>query len=87
MFAPQRSSTGSSSAALSQYKRFSQREVDLNTGLSQTNVKLRKKQSVQEELKNAISMLKKPNRSVAVREFVDSVDQRLQMSGGRLKSK
>lgn len=87
VFAPQKTATTTCRTALSQYKRFSQREVDLNIGLPQANGKLRRNQSVQEELKNAICTLKKPNRGVAVREFVDSVDQRLQMNAVRLKSR
>jgi DNA replication regulator SLD3 len=44
----------------------------------------KKKAQVDAELKDAISALKKPNRSLAVKEFVEASDKRA--SAGQLKS-
>lgn len=69
--------TGSlSRSSSSTLKRFSQREVDLSAMTAANEAKLRKRATIEEELKSAISALKKPNRGLAVREYVDSTDQR-----------
>ncbi|KAI9775625.1 MAG: hypothetical protein M1835_005747 [Candelina submexicana] len=58
-------------------KRFTQREVDLSAVLNANEAKLiQKKASVEEELKDAITALKRPNRGLAGREFVDSAEKR-----------
>jgi DNA replication regulator SLD3 len=44
----------------------------------------KKKAQVDAELKDAISALKKPNRSLAVKDFVEAADKRA--SAGQLKS-
>lgn len=52
------------------------REVDLSA-MSQVNeARLRKKAEVEEKLREAISTLKKPNRSLANREVADRADER-----------
>ncbi len=67
---------GSRAGAL-KAKRFTQREVDLSAVSSANEVKLkRKKAIVEDELKHAITALKRPNRGLAGREFVDSAERR-----------
>ena len=62
-------------------KRYSQREVDLNAISHATEMKLKRKALVEEELKGAIATLKKPNRCLAVKEFVESIEQRVPTTG------
>lgn len=69
-------STASSRQALSQFKRLSQREVDLSTKSAATEAKLKQKKRVEDELKEAISTLKKPNRGAAVGGYIDEVESR-----------
>ena len=57
-------------------KRFSQREVDLGGNSNGGDVKAKKKASLDEELCNAITTLRKPNRTLAVKDFVDSSERR-----------
>jgi DNA replication regulator SLD3 len=53
--------------------------------LSGADMKAQKKARVEAELKDAISALKKPNRTLAVKDFVEAADKRA--SAGQLKSK
>ncbi|KAI9839999.1 MAG: hypothetical protein M1819_000191 [Sarea resinae] len=69
------------------YRRFSQREVDLFAISTSHEAKLKRKKDVEDELKQAISALKKPNRVVATKEFVESVERRRTSEGGKLRSK
>jgi len=68
-------------------KRYSQREVDLSVISIATEEKLRRKASVEEELRGAIATLKKPNRSLAVKELNESFEQRLPGAGASSRSK
>lgn len=68
-------------------KRYSQREVDLSAISTATEAKLRRKASVEEELRGAIATLKKPNRTLAVKELVESFDQRVPGAGASSRSK
>lgn len=68
-------------------KRYSQREVDLSAISNATEAKLRRKASVEEELRGAIATLKKPNRSLAVKELNESFEQRLPGAGASSRSK
>jgi DNA replication regulator SLD3 len=49
--------------------------------------KAKKKALLDAELKEAISALKKPNRALAVKEFVDAADKRASTGAAQLKSK
>lgn len=49
--------------------------------------KAKKKALLDAELKNAISALKKPNRALAVREFVDAAEKRVSTGTSQLKSR
>lgn len=64
-------------AGVEKSKRYSQREVDLSAISHATELRLKKKAVVDEALRGAIATLKKPNRTLAVREFIDSVDHRV----------
>jgi hypothetical protein len=66
-------------------KRFSQREIDMSFTTIATNAKLQRKARVEEELKEAITALKKPNRSLAIKEFVETSERRV-LTGSGLKS-
>lgn len=65
-----------SRSSSSTFKRFSQREVDLSAMAAANEAKMRKRANIEEELQSAISALKKPNRGLAAREYVESTDQR-----------
>ena len=54
---------------------------NLRGALRETEAQVRK---VEAELKDAISALKKPNRTLAVKDFVEAADRRV--SAGQLKS-
>lgn len=56
----------------------------LGSASTADNLKARKKAEVEAELKDAISALKKPNRSLAVKELVEAAEKRA--SVGQLKS-
>lgn len=61
-------------------RRYSQREVDLGS-ISQTKeAKLKKKASIEQELKGAIAALKRPNPRMAVKELVDAAERRARVS-------
>lgn len=68
-------------------KRYSQREVDLSAISNATEAKLRRKASVEEELRGAIATLKKPNRTLAVKELVESIEHRVHSAGASSRSK
>ncbi|KAF2145373.1 uncharacterized protein K452DRAFT_243340 [Aplosporella prunicola CBS 121167] len=70
------SQSTSSRNSLSQFQRFARREIDLSAMSSATEAKLKKKAHIEQELQNAISTLKKPNRGEAVKEYADSADRR-----------
>ena len=69
--------------ALHKSKLYSQREVDLN-GVSQAvEAKLKKKASVEQELRGAIATMKKPNPRMAVKELVEAAERRVAGSHSR----
>ena len=68
-------------------KRFSQREVDLSAVSQATEAKLKKKASVEHELKGAIAALKRPNPRLAVKELVESAERRAAGLGLNARSK
>jgi len=57
-------------------RRFSRREVDMSSLSFDTSSKPRKQESIEAELKEAISALKRPNRELAVRDLVESAEKR-----------
>ncbi|KAF2842554.1 hypothetical protein M501DRAFT_927613 [Patellaria atrata CBS 101060] len=72
-----------SRGAMAQYSRMSRQEVDFSAISAATEAKLKRKAAIEEELKHAISTLKKPNRDMAVKELADSADQRNQAASHR----
>ncbi|SLM40995.1 DNA replication regulator Sld3 [Lasallia pustulata] len=68
-------------------KRLSQREVDLSAVSQVTEAKLKKKASVEQELKGAIAALKRPNPRLAVKELMESAERRAAGSGSNARSK
>ena len=68
-------------------KRFSQREVDLSAVSQATEAKLKRKASVEQELKGAIATLKRPNPRLAVKELMESAERRAAGSGSNARSK
>jgi DNA replication regulator SLD3 len=66
-------------------KRYSLREVDLNAVSQAAEARLKKKASVEQELKGAIAALKKPNPRMAVKEFVEAAEKRVAGSHRRSK--
>ncbi|KAJ9647732.1 hypothetical protein H2199_001506 [Coniosporium tulheliwenetii] len=81
MAIPRQESQVRRGGSLADIKRFRQREIDLTAMTAANEAKLRKKAAVENELKTAISALKKPNRGLAVKELVDSADQRRLQNG------
>ena len=66
-------------------KLYSQREVDLNAVSQATEAKMKRKATIEQELKGAIAALKKPNPRMAVKEFVDASEKRATESHSRSK--
>lgn len=71
---------------LSQSRKLIHREVDLRAVSTSHESKLKKKALVEEELRNAITVLKKPNRGLAVKDYVGSAEQRTEVVGRRQRS-
>jgi DNA replication regulator SLD3 len=65
--------------------RLRQREVDFGALAAANEAKAKKKQEVEQKLKDAISALKKPSRAAVSGEFVDAVEQRKRMAEGRAR--
>lgn len=65
--------------------RLRQREVDFGAIAAANEAKAKKKQEVEQKLKDAISTLKKPSRAAVSGEFVDAVEQRKRMAEGRAR--
>ncbi|KAI4774928.1 hypothetical protein E4T52_10101 [Aureobasidium sp. EXF-3400] len=65
--------------------RLRQREVDFGALAAANEAKAKKKQEVEQKLKDAISTLKKPSRAAVSGEFVDAVEQRKRMAEGRAR--
>ncbi|KAG9511905.1 hypothetical protein KCV07_g9828, partial [Aureobasidium melanogenum] len=65
--------------------RLRQREVDFGAIAAANEAKARKKQEVEQKLRDAISTLKRPSRATVSGEFVDAVEQRKRMAEGRAR--
>ena len=66
----------SASTAAAKVKRFAQRSVDFAAMTATNAAKIKRKKQIENDLRDAIGTLKKPNRGAAVKEFVESSDQR-----------
>jgi DNA replication regulator SLD3 len=72
----QRSPSKDNRRSMSQYRHLEGRELDLTTPSAAVTAKLKQKQRVEEDLKEAITALKKPNRGLSVGGYVDEVERR-----------
>lgn len=65
-----------------------QREVDLGASMNKKSMDAKAKQNTQieNELKGAITALKKPNRNLAIRDYVESCERRTLNGGSNTKS-
>ncbi|TVY85370.1 hypothetical protein LSUE1_G000294 [Lachnellula suecica] len=68
-------------------KRFSRREVDLGSLVPDPNAKAKKNASIDAALKEAISVLKRPNRELAGKELVETAEKRSLSASQSRKSK
>ena len=64
-------------------QRYRQREVDIQGKSQSAEAKAKTKAHIEDELRGAIAALKKPNPRMAVKEFVDAADQRVDQSRSR----
>jgi hypothetical protein len=71
-----RSPSRNNRRSVSQYRHLEGRELDLTTPSAAVTAKLKQKQRVEEDLKEAITALKKPNRGLAASGYVDDVERR-----------
>lgn len=72
----QRSPSQAARRSMSQIKHLQGREIDLVTTSAAAAAKIRQKKRVEEDLKEAISTLKKPNRGLAAGKYADEVEKR-----------
>lgn len=70
-------STPTHRSSTSQLRHLNRREMDLTAISAANEAKMKKRAAVEEELRSAIGTLKKPNRVSAIKEYVDSADQRI----------
>jgi DNA replication regulator SLD3 len=73
-------------SGLPQFKHLSRREVDFKALTTSKEAKLKKKEQVEQQLKEAITTLKKPNRGLAVKDYVDANENRSQHGAQRSRS-
>ncbi|KAF2706896.1 hypothetical protein K504DRAFT_459328 [Pleomassaria siparia CBS 279.74] len=62
--------------SMSRFQHLKGREIDLTTPSEAVTARLKQKKRVEEDLKDAISALKKPNRGLAVGTYVDDMERR-----------
>ncbi|KAF2652876.1 hypothetical protein K491DRAFT_695208 [Lophiostoma macrostomum CBS 122681] len=72
----QRSPSNAARQSLSQLKHLKGRQIDLSGPSAATAAKLQHKKRVEEDLQEAITALKKPNRGLAVGGYVDDLERR-----------
>lgn len=66
-------------------KRFSQREVDLGHAANRAEAKKRSQAAAADELKGAIQALKKPNRHLAGKDYMEDRERRMLAPGPNVK--
>ncbi|OAL50525.1 hypothetical protein IQ07DRAFT_621294 [Pyrenochaeta sp. DS3sAY3a] len=72
----QRSPSKSARSSMSQMKHLQGRQIDLTQTSAAAAAKLKQKQRVEEDLQDAISALKKPNRGLAAGGYVADIERR-----------
>ena len=71
----QRSPSKSARQSMSQMKHLQGRQIDLSQPSAAAAAKLKQKQRVEEDLQEAISALKKPNRGLAAGDYMAAIEQ------------
>ncbi|KAF2255739.1 hypothetical protein BU26DRAFT_512701 [Trematosphaeria pertusa] len=72
----QRSPSAAARQAMSQFKHLKGREIDLVAPSAAAAAKMKQKKRVEEDLKEAITALKKPNRGLAAGSYADDIERR-----------
>ncbi|KAF2266912.1 hypothetical protein CC78DRAFT_531340 [Lojkania enalia] len=72
----QRSPSAAARQSMSYFNLLKGRQIDLSTPTAGAAAKLKQKKRVEEDLKEAISALKKPNRSLAAGSYADDIERR-----------
>lgn len=72
----QRSPSQAARRSMSQFRHLQGREIDLETTSAAAAAKMRQKKRVAEDLKEAITALKKPNRGLAAGSYADDIEKR-----------
>lgn len=72
----QRSPSKNNRRSMSQFRHLEGRELDLTTPSAAVTAKLKQKQRVEDELKEAITALKKPNRGLAAGSYAEDIERR-----------
>jgi DNA replication regulator SLD3 len=72
----QRSPSQAAKRSMSQMRILKGREIDLETTSAAAAAKIRQKKRVEDDLKDAITALKKPNRGLAAGNYANDVEQR-----------
>lgn len=75
----QRSPSKNARRSMSQFRQLESREVDLTTPSAAMTAKLKQKQRVVEDLQEAITAIKKPNRGLAAGGYIDEMERRSQL--------
>ncbi|KAF2199928.1 hypothetical protein GQ43DRAFT_442041 [Delitschia confertaspora ATCC 74209] len=83
----QREPSVASRQSVAAFKQLTRREIDLSKPQSSVAAKLKQKKKVEDDLKEAITALKKPNRGLAVGGYVDEIEKRGLGFGASSKSK
>lgn len=66
-------------------QRLNRRQVDLSALSAASEAKLKRKATIDDELKEAITALKKPNRGLAIKDYVEASEQRVFASTSKRK--
>lgn len=70
------STTHSRRGSIADFKRLNKRQIDLTALSATADAKQKKKAAIDEQVRNAISTLRKPNRGAAVKDIVDFAENR-----------
>jgi DNA replication regulator SLD3 len=82
---PSAASQRASRAASAQLSRMQRQQIDFTALKKQADERKLKKERIEQELKDAISTLKKPNGRAAVKEYIDNADRRNLSKAGQGK--
>lgn len=68
-----------------QLQHLNRRQVDLNSLSTASEAKLKRKAAIEDELKDAITAIKKPNRGLAIKDYNEATEQRAFASTSKRK--